>query len=281
MKKISITVFFLFLATTIFADFPFEGQRYYYYTDAEGDWFFEFSDGIFSLYESSKISSIEVPLPGFEEELSAFVITGSYSIEEINGFIYLDFAEHKYLILYNEDIYCVLYDLNSKNSYFGKNRLYKRMRQYGPYFYTPEFEKSVRISDSLYGSTKDGISYRPPFMMFQLGAVWAYSLLENKIHWISFEPSWMNSGIVIINGFVYPKNMDYYYFNARAKRIRVIYDDVRVEIVLEDTPNPQLFYFDKKPNPESVVKIEVLEHYRGSKYNDGVISFITILGEDK
>lgn len=80
--------------------------------------------------------------------------------------------------------------------------------------------------------------------------------------------------LIIINGFVNPKKRYLYGQNSRAKRIRISYDDVSFETTLQDTGNYQSVSLPKtiKNKNGTMISLEILDSYKGSKYSDIVIS---------
>lgn len=80
--------------------------------------------------------------------------------------------------------------------------------------------------------------------------------------------------LIIINGFVNPQKMYLYEENARAKNIRVSYNENTFVVTLKDTGNYQSIKLPKKiiRNKGTVIKMEILDSYEGSKYSDVVIS---------
>lgn len=80
--------------------------------------------------------------------------------------------------------------------------------------------------------------------------------------------------IVIINGFVNPQKMYLYEENARAKNIRISYNENNFVVTLKDTGNYQSIKLPEKivRNKGTIIKIEILDSYAGSKYSDIVMS---------
>jgi hypothetical protein len=83
------------------------------------------------------------------------------------------------------------------------------------------------------------------------------------------------NGLFISNGYIDYNRPYLYEYNNRAKRIRISYIgyDEYKDIELEDTPNYQYIHIglDYRPN---IVWIEILEVYKGSKWNDTCINNI-------
>jgi hypothetical protein len=275
MKKI-IVVMLLFLGTNIYPQTNYEGNRYHYWIDAPGEYFFEFKDGIFTLYVYTYSMTDAVPLPGRESDfgdINAKVITGEYSKKIVNGFEYINVNDTEFLILYDNDKYCVLYENNSeKRAYYGVNEKYipatlrSRKPDLSSFWWT-----SLKFDSSLPGGTRNGISYQPPFGVLRYSSVWAYSGVNN---WISGNVSIGINRIYFINGMLYPTDMNFFYYNNRAKTIRVSYNNIQEVFVLRDTVHPQIITLKESLNSEQELKIEIIDVYSGTRYNDTVISFI-------
>ncbi len=84
--------------------------------------------------------------------------------------------------------------------------------------------------------------------------------------------------LVISTGFVMPSKPHLYEENCRAKTIRITVNGKTIERVLIDTPNyqlvplPQFFYANSSVN----VELEIIDWYEGTKYNDIVISSVSV-----
>lgn len=90
---------------------------------------------------------------------------------------------------------------------------------------------------------------------------------------------WKNglTGFYIVNG--YAKNEKLFKANSRVKKLKLTIDETREYILeLEDTMNPQLFDIEYEQEPDfdklNAVKaeFEILEVYKGEKYEDTVIT---------
>ncbi len=84
--------------------------------------------------------------------------------------------------------------------------------------------------------------------------------------------------LVISNGFVMPSKPHLYEENCRAKTIRITVNGKTIERVLEDTPDYQLVPLPEvlTPNPNTVVELEIIDWYEGTKYNDIVIASVSV-----
>jgi len=86
--------------------------------------------------------------------------------------------------------------------------------------------------------------------------------------------------IIMSNGFVDYNRPYLYEQNNRVKKIRVSRGNPGdyVDFEVKDTPQMQYFYFgDKLKAENNTLEIEILEVYKGSKYDDTCINFITPL----
>ena len=90
---------------------------------------------------------------------------------------------------------------------------------------------------------------------------------------------WKNglTGFYIVNG--YAKNEKLFKANSRVKKLKLTIDGTKEYILeLEDTMNPQLFDIEYEQEPDfdklNAVRaeFEILEVYKGEKYEDTVIT---------
>lgn len=90
---------------------------------------------------------------------------------------------------------------------------------------------------------------------------------------------WKNglTGFYIVNG--YAKNEKLFKANSKVKKLKLTIDGTKEYILeLEDTMNPQLFDIEYEQEPDfdklNAVKaeFEILEVYKGEKYEDTVIT---------
>ena len=112
---------------------------------------------------------------------------------------------------------------------------------------------------------------------------WAVTKDSNKIIYINTE-RWRNpktkyipvDDIVIVNGFVFTEKDYLYEQNARAKTIKISYNDISFKTQLQDTGNFQVVHLPKSidPTADNNIKIEIIDFYPGTKYSDVVISGI-------
>ncbi len=158
-------------------------------------------------------------------------------------------------------------------------------KRFGPSWLEPVTVKEATsyISESVGNSQ---IRYIPERWNFSSNP-WAVSNKEKKkIITFSFPPpnDWypgfhMNiDTLVISNGFVMPSKPHLYEENCRAKTIRITVNGKTIERVLEDTPDYQLVPLPEviKPNPYTMVELEIIDWYEGTKYNDIVIASVSV-----
>lgn len=89
--------------------------------------------------------------------------------------------------------------------------------------------------------------------------------------------------IIIWNGYI--KNVDLWYANSRVAKLKLSVNGVPVAILeLKDVNNTQSFKIDPVQSRDSskdlILTLEILEVYKGTKYNDVVISEINFDGLD-
>ena len=88
-----------------------------------------------------------------------------------------------------------------------------------------------------------------------------------------FEPV---KELVVVNGFVCVEKASLYTENARAKNIKISYNDVSFTYELRDCANFQVIPLPEKIQPEerTAITLEIIDTYKGDKYQDVVISGI-------
>ena len=112
---------------------------------------------------------------------------------------------------------------------------------------------------------------------------WAVSSAE-KIKSITFVCQSANAKydfepvkeLVIVNGFISVEKTSLYTENARAKNIKISYNDVSFTYQLRDWANFQVIPLPQKiqPGEKTPITLEILDIYKGDKYQDVVISGI-------
>lgn len=282
----------LFLAAnTAYAGLPFENGRYYYYTDVEGAYYFEFIDGMFSLYRPAGFPDASSPnkeaLPGYPG-LYAEHVRGAYSLHQSSGgAVDLSLGHHKFLLLYSHDMMVMLFDISIPQQfpirlYLGfKSEYCGRSNGFRPPIFSPESREQIRVSSSLEGKTKTGISYEPPFSRMYLSNEWAFRSREDGTEeWIEMQNKYASKWLVMVNGFIYPQDMSYYDKNNRVRSIHIEDADSELalgEVVLEDTANPRFIRIPAEARSSTNLKLTINDVYRGSQYGDTAIGFIGLI----
>ena len=176
----------------------------------------------------------------------------------------------KYLILYGEP-FINLYDENGRLVYciFG-------------YKYTMNLEFNVTTTSAL---TEKNIAYSASNIVNYHNLVpWVEANRNDGVgEKITYIPKYnlQLPGITLIisNGFVDYKRPHLYENNNRIKKIRVTnkgYNEF-VDLEIDDTPNYQGFYLDFK-NTSTNIEIEIIEIYKGTRYNDTSINLMMVGG---
>lgn len=86
-----------------------------------------------------------------------------------------------------------------------------------------------------------------------------------------FDDEYKISGITISQGF--QESRDMYYKNARPSHLKLICDDHSEDLYLKDEMSPQTFPLDNVLYSDYII-IEIIDAYKGTKYDDTVISEI-------
>jgi hypothetical protein len=181
-----------------------------------------------------------------------------YNIEQ-NG-------QKKYLVLYGEAFI---------NLYNQKNELVYSI--FG-YKYTMMLDFNVRASSEL---KENNVMYKAENIVNTLNLTpWVEGSQNDGVNEkITYIPKYdlTTAGIIIIiaNGFVGYNRPHLYYYNNRVKKIRIKnigYNEYQ-DIDLEDTPHYQDFNI-KFQEISKEIEIEILEVYRGTRYNDTCINLM-------
>lgn len=114
------------------------------------------------------------------------------------------------------------------------------------------------------------------FNKFSIGAPWVPDLQNDVKPIITMKiknkQTFGNVYLLVLNGFVSYNKPWLFEQNRRIKKIQVNSGNNTIKIIeLEDTPEPQVFNVDM---PNNDIKIEILDYYKGSKYNDICITSI-------
>ncbi len=145
-----------------------------------------------------------------------------------------------------------------------------------------------KITASSYLKAQGKFTYQPDNLHdFNLLTAWvpdtAGGVIGEKINF-HFEPlSPRVNEVIIYNGYI--KNKELWQANSRAKRIKVYINNKPYAILeLQDVTASQSFKIDpvrsKDSTKDLILTFEIVEIYKGSKYNDVVISEINFDGLD-
>ncbi|GHV81283.1 hypothetical protein AGMMS49944_30740 [Spirochaetia bacterium] len=219
--------------------------------------------------------------------------TEEYDItwETINQISYIRFnytgnflgnkVEHglkRYLVLYSED-YIFLFDEKNKAvcQYFNraggvyetpsKAQSTSELREGNIVYKANNVVKQDELSPWVEGKSGSGIGEKIRISQNTENIVAAQSTLDVYRYW----------GIIISNGFIDYNKPYLYEYNNRVKKIRVSRGNPNeyVDIDIEDTPQFQYFEFQDALKTESnILEIEILEVYRGTRYDDTCINMI-------
>lgn len=151
------------------------------------------------------------------------------------------------------------------------------------YIYTPilcpvSVQKVSNFIKETHGN--EVLNYCPEsFGLFSIP--WAVSAAE-KNKSITFICNYSQSNIepikelIIVNGFVSVEKESLYSANARAKKIKISYDNTSFIYELKDAANYQsiLLPEELQPKEKTPITLEILDTYKGEKYQDVVISAI-------
>ncbi len=211
--------------------------------------------------------------------------------EKINRISYINFnytgnflgegiqhGQKKYLILYGKD-YVFFYDENNVMVF------YQFSRAAGVYEnpYTAEATSELKEKNYVYeaGNLANIKNLKPWVEGVDGHGQGEKIILKQDTTRIIAHPdtlaAYRYSGVTISNGFIDFNRPHLYEDNNRIKKIRISRgsDKNYIEVELEDTPQFQYFYFQDNLTTESdILVIEILEVYKGSKWDDTAINLI-------
>lgn len=198
----------------------------------------------------------------------------TYDIINENNFAYLVVSNKnevkEYLMLVDE-FYLFLYDLSNLNPFFigeiQEDKIPTESLDVNPV-------NNVIATSFLVESVT---SYLPENISnFNLNSPWVegvdgYGIGET----ITFNCS-KSRGMIISLGYVSFEKPYLYTKNSRPKKIKVtlVNSDKSCLIDLKDTPNPQFFEYPEQLQYEGEVKLEILDVYKGTSWDDTCINFI-------
>ena len=290
MKKIVFAIIILVIPTFCFAKtlptrFPFENNEYVYkvyYSDFPNPGFsFEFKDNTISL---------DIPeTDSAKHEEGIYIrerVTYPYKIKQNKDFLYLYTEANKYLVLYYEDLICILVDCKDYTTYCGvaKNSSYvqlsKRNRLRDVWIGIEDINSSRFLQTSSFLQEElnrksikyDGLND----YMWQIQKPWCEGVKGNGIgEWIQKTFFHKGDKIILLNGYINPNHPDYYYKNGRIKDINIITEKSDEVFTLKDIPQLQVIDLDKEV--EGNIKLIIKSVYDGKQYQDTCLSFFCLL----
>ena len=278
IKKILLYFTFLLLCFPLFSEtYPFEENTYVYeifYDDFPNPGF------TFSFKENTITMEFPEMDQGKQEEgqFISEVKTDNYVISKYKDFTYLTAFGQKYMVLYYEDLVCVLVNTADYTTYFGlkadseyirlsKDR--KRLREVwiGLDSCRINYSSALREKISEQWITYDGNNE----YLWQIYKPWCEGQKGSGIdEWISKRLTYKSNRMLIINSYVDALSPDYYYNNERARNIEIKTSDGIILHTLEDTP--QIQSVGLPANTTGDVKLTIKIIYKGRKYKDTCIS---------
>jgi hypothetical protein len=195
----------------------------------------------------------------------------NYRIEEKSGISFLEFGNHKELVLISEDFlyfagrYLIGNFINRKGRNGKQADFIWPARKYASSSYLAEGKIDYK-ADNL-----DYVHFNRP---------WAEGVSGSGIHeYIDAVWSWDISALIIVNGFISSRKPELYAANNRVKKLRIYHDntDAGYEFDLKDTPNPQIL---RLPFKSRIIRIEILDVYKGDKYDDTCLTMLQGIAAD-
>jgi hypothetical protein len=122
--------------------------------------------------------------------------------------------------------------------------------------------------------TEAGISYSSEKLGNRIGEAWAYRFNgQNNYGTLILDWKGLPPQIYMSSGFISYSNPNLYRENARPKTLRLSCNNKYEIIELEDTPHFQHISILELPDSfDSIITMEILEIYQGTKYNDVCIN---------
>ena len=265
--------------------FPFENNEYIYEI-----YYSDFPNPGYSFSLRNKVISIDIPeTDTLKQENGIYIknkVAMEYKLQQEQDFIYLITESKKYLVLYYEDLLCILIDCDDYTTFCG-------ISKFSPYVKLSSnnrirdtwigiedvtsarfVESSSFLTEIINGNEKkyDGINK----YMWQIHTPWCEGREGYGVNeW--FQKTFFHEGdkIVILNGYVDPNHSDYYYKNGRIKDISVTTEKGTSDVVLKDIPQIQVIDLDKYTSGE--IRLTIKSVYEGSKYKDTCLSFFCLL----
>jgi hypothetical protein len=204
-------------------------------------------------------------------------LKGIFNIEYKNKIPFLnilweDKTSEYFLMLGANDFFC-LYKADSAKPYLT---LYKHRQKYYDDFsewsfrYILNYAESTTASSSL---TEGDKTYSPENLTAEINTVWSEGVVGDGIHEILSVIKDMQVDTIYISiGYVSYLKPNLYTENSRPKKIKITRgDSYSQEVDLIDTPNYQAITI---PSWLDNLQIEILDIYKGTKYEDTCINSI-------
>ena len=271
MKKLILLILFF----TNFYLFSLE------YADLEGTYIFSMPDKYRKVdFEGDKLSYLNKGGNDLTTVVESF--SSAYHIKNIDGidFIVIKETGAKWLIIYSKD-YILLYDKNGYPFFEGKKR--------GSTFFDTEMlyhSEDMYKCDSYLTEELNGKTVKYSSENFTRWAEIPYPWVEGekgdgigvKIYKKYGTSVRFDLYITISNGFVSYSRPDLYKKNNRVKKISVrnITNNAVKIFEIDDTPNFQFLKITDllTPGRKDRIEIEILDIYRGTKYQDTAINIL-------
>ena len=286
MKVRFIFLFFLCVCTVKAFTYPFENQEYVYtgyYDDMTGP-------GFKMLFKNGKL---ELDIPEFDlvknEEgiFIGYTLSEAYSLEAYKDFLFLQTKTRRFMVLYFQNLICVLIDCKSGDTLWG-------LRRDSSYVRLPKAPRwkdlwigidDVSLSFTEFSSVlKETLNNSPVVyngkskFYLQIGNSWVPAGGNNGIgEWVEKKFGRETQELVIVNGFVKADSPDWYYNNARLKKIIIETEQGAWSFILDDSPHPQVIRLPKSVT--GAVKVIVKDVYPGSKYKDVCLGGLYMLNK--
>ena len=207
------------------------------------------------------------------------------ALEPIGSMLYINFyydgeflfkevkhGQKRYLVLYINTGYVFIYDENNE-CVFDAGSYATDLSWIG---YT-----ATATSELIEGDTTYGIeNLRDPYILKPWAEGKVGSGIGEKIILKTKKETENYTCIIISNGFVDYNKPYLYEYNNRLKKLRVRFDnsDEYMDFELEDTPQLQALNLNEFKTNSNTLELEILEVYKGTKYDDTCINFILTWG---
>jgi len=277
-KVLYFLIFFGFSVFSAFAEtLPFETESYVYLI-----YFTDFPNPGYSM--SFNNSQIEMEFPELDEvkqENSEFISSvkkESYTLQKEGDFVFLNAFGKTFMVLYYENLICILVDKENNITYFGVNKNSEYVRTPANRIYTRGWWIGVDSRDLNYSSSlrenlkKGSIVYdcRNQYT-WQINKPWCEGIDGSCINEFIFKNTMYNTDkILVINGYVNAAHPDYFYKNERAKDVEITTEKNEYSVCLKDTPQIQAITLSE--TEKGKIKLTIKSVYEGLKHTDTCIS---------